>query len=64
MMGGFGLLYLARGLAVNRLWCFPRGAMLESFVLNWHPEEPEEGNTATGAEYYAILDRIGRGEEP
>jgi hypothetical protein len=57
--GGLGLLYLARGLAQLRV--------RETVSIYWHPlprELPHKTVTATSREYYAILDRIGRGEKP
>jgi hypothetical protein len=60
MMGGFGLLYMARGLAWRRAHCAPLR------TEQWVPVERHLvtfGHYAAH-EYYAILDRIGRGEKP
>jgi hypothetical protein len=54
MMGGLGLLYMARGLAWIRL-------SVPLMAPRWtHRRCP----CSYCLEYYAILDRIGRGEKP
>jgi hypothetical protein len=59
--GGFGLLYLARGLAWRRC----HGELLNG---NWEPYQrhivESYHGLAQSHEYYAILDRIARGERP
>jgi hypothetical protein len=59
--GGIGLLYLARGLAIERC-----GA---TYDAEWWLPAPrrfldERGEFRITREYYAILDRIARGEKP
>jgi hypothetical protein len=61
--GGIGLLYLARGLAIERTSCHLDAAhwrpLDREFLQSW-PHIP----LVSSREYYAILDRISRGEKP
>jgi hypothetical protein len=59
--GGFGLLYLARGLALSRTI----RAHHPEFWLDWKPDPRWYSDPLPMCrEYYAILDRISRGEKP
>jgi hypothetical protein len=62
--GGFGLLYLARALALHRFRLGDTSA--RDFARAWRPTPRRLRSLSTqlSREYYAILDRIGAGEQP